>query len=233
MFFKIIKYAFYMVWVRIKGLKYEYIKKIKGETSAFEYFKKTAYIWSEFTMKIVGIDLEVIGLDNIPKEPCVFIGNHSSLLDIPILFYAVDSSLGFIAKKEILKTPIMGYWLKKSKCVTLDRENPREAIKSINNAVRNIVEGYSMVIFPEGTRNKEGKVGEFKKGALKLATKSKAPIIPVSIDRSARAYEDNRKFVPTKIKVVFGEAIETKTLSREEEKDLTERIRTIIISNLK
>src|SRR5471030_1295316 len=219
MVFKIIVYALYMVWVRIKGLKYEYIKRTKGETLATAYFKKTAYIWSKFTMKIIGIELEVKGLENIPKEACVFIGNHSSVLDIPILLYTVDSSLGFISKKEVLKTPIMGYWLKKSKCVTLDRENPRAAIQTINDAVKNIIEGNSMVIFPEGTRNKEGKVGEFKKGSLKLATKSKAPIIPVSIDRSSRAYEDNKKFVSTKIKVVFGKAVDTKNLSKEEEKD--------------
>jgi len=232
MFFKIIVYAIYMVWVRIKGLKYEYIKRTKGEALATEYFEKTAYIWSKFTMKIIGIELEVKGLENIPKEACVFIGNHSSVLDIPILLYTVDSSLGFISKKEVLKTPIMGYWLKKSKCVTLDRENPRAAIQTINDAVKNIIEGNSMVIFPEGTRNKEGKVGEFKKGSLKLATKSKAPIIPVSIDRSSRAYEDNKKFVPTKIKVVFGKAVDTKNLSKEEDKDLTDKVRNTIISNL-
>ena len=156
-------------------------------------------------------------MENIPKEPCVFIGNHSSILDIPILLYTVNRKIGFIAKKEILKTPIIGYWLKKSKCVPLDRENPRTAIEAINEAVQNLKEGSSMVIFPEGTRNKEGKVGEFKKGSLKLATKAKVKIVPVSIDRASRAFEDTREFKPTKIKVVFGEAIDTKNLSKEEE----------------
>jgi 1-acyl-sn-glycerol-3-phosphate acyltransferase len=232
MFFKKICYGFYMLWIRIKGYKFWYIKKTKGEPAAIEYLKKVGYLWSKFTIDIIGIDLEVTGLENIPKEACVFIGNHSSILDIPILLYKTDRALGFISKKEILKTPIIGYWLRNSKCVPIDRENPRAAIESINKAIKNINEGYSMVIFPEGTRNKEGKVGPFKKGSLRLATKSKAPIVPVSIDRASRAFEDTRTFVPTKIKVVFGKAVETKNLSKEEEANLADNIRNIIITNL-
>lgn len=233
MFFKKINYGFYMIGLRLKGIKYSYIKKTKGEAAAFEYVKKTFYLWSKFTIKTIGIELDVKGVENIPKETCVFIGNHSSILDIPILIYTVDRNLGFIAKKEMMKTPIIGYWFQKTKSVPLDRDNPRSAIKSINDGINNINEGCSMVIFPEGTRNKEGKVGEFKKGSLKLATKSKVPIVPVSIDRASRAFEDNRKFMPTKIKVVFGEKIDTNNLSKEEEKSLMENIRNTIISNLK
>lgn len=233
MFFKKILYGFYMIWVRIKGFKHTYLLKTKGDSAADEYLRKTAYLWSEFTLKIIGMELDVQGKENIPKEQCVFIANHSSILDIIILLYTIDKKMGFIAKKEILKTPIIGYWLKKSKCVPLDRENPRAAIAAINKAIENIKEGSSMVIFPEGTRNKEGEVGKFKKGSLKLATKSKAPIVPVSIDRASRAFEDTRQFKPTKIKVVFGKPIETDNLSKEEETNLADNIRDIIVSNLK
>lgn len=233
MFFKKIIYVFYMIWFRIKGIKYSYIKKTKGEASAFEYVRKIFYLWSKFTIETIGIELEVSGLENIPKETCVFIGNHSSILDIPILLYTVDRNLGFIAKKEMMKIPVIGYWLEKTKSVPLDRDNPRSAIKSINDGINNINEGCSMVIFPEGTRSKDGKIGEFKKGSLKLATKSKVPIVPVSIDRASRSFEDNRKFRPAKIKVVFGEKVDTKNLSKEEEKSLTENIRNTIIFNLK
>jgi 1-acyl-sn-glycerol-3-phosphate acyltransferase len=222
-----------MIWLRLQGFGFEFIKKTKGERAALNYLQKVAYNWSKFTINIIGIDLDVQGLENIPNETCVFIGNHSSILDIPIILYSTNRNLGFIAKKEMLKTPIIGYWLRNSKCVPLDRENPRNAIVSMNEAVKNIEEGNSMVIFPEGTRNKEGKVGEFKKGSLKLATKSKVPIVPVSIDRASRAFEDTRSFKPTKIKVVFGKPIDTKNLSKEDEKDLIENIRNMIISNLK
>jgi len=232
MFFKKIIYGFYMLWVRMKGFKHTYIQKTKGDSLAEEYLKKTGYLWSKFTLKIIGIELDIQGTENIPKEQCVFIGNHSSILDIIILLYTIDKKMGFIAKKEILKTPIIGYWLKKSKCVPLDRENPRAAMQAINEAVKNIKEGSSMVIFPEGTRNKEGKVGIFKKGSLKLATKSQVKIVPVSIDRASRSFEDTRQFKPEKIKVVFGKAIDTSNLSKEEEMNLAENIRNIIVGNL-
>jgi 1-acyl-sn-glycerol-3-phosphate acyltransferase len=233
MLFKKIFFGFYMILVRIKGFKHTYLQKTKGDDSAAEYLTKTGYLWGKFTLKLIGIELDVQGENNIPKGQCVFIGNHSSILDIIILLYTINKKMGFIAKKEILKTPIIGYWLKKSKCVPLDRDNPRSAILAINEAIENIKEGSSMVIFPEGTRNKEGKVGKFKKGSLKLATKSKAPIVPVSIDRASRAFEDTRQFKPTKIKVVFGKAIETKDLSKEEEVNLADNIRDIVVYNLK
>jgi 1-acyl-sn-glycerol-3-phosphate acyltransferase len=222
-----------MIWLRLQGFGFEFIKKTKGEKEALIYLQKVAYNWSKFTMDIIGIDLDVQGLENIPNETCVFIGNHSSILDIPILLYTTNRNLAFISKKEILKAPIVGYWLRRNKSVTLDRENPRTAVDTINQAIKNIKDGTTMVIFPEGTRNKEGKVGEFKKGSLKLATKSKVSIVPVSIDRASRAFEDSREFRPTKIKVVFGKSIDTRELSKDDEKDLIENVRNIIISNLK
>ena len=90
-----------------------------------------------------------------------------------------------------------------------------------------------MAIFPEGTRSKDGKVMEFKKGSLKLATKAKAPIVPVTIDGAYKSYEKDKKFQPSKIVITFGKAIPTDTLSREEEKLLTDKVRDIVISNLK
>ena len=100
--------------------------------------------------------------ENIPTEPCVFISNHTSILDIPILFRTIGKPLGFIAKK-MLKVPVLGYWLEKAHCVPLDRSNAREAVKSISEGVKNIKEGFSMVIFPEGTRGKMGQVGELER----------------------------------------------------------------------
>lgn len=232
MFFKILIYIIYMIIMRMKGLKYNYLKKIKGQNISSEYVQKVGYLWSKFTINIIGINLDVTGQENIPNEPCVFIGNHSSILDIPIILYTSNKKMGFIAKKELLKTPFIGYWIQRSGSVPIDRKNAKSAIKSINDGVENLKNGYSLGIFPEGTRNKEGNVGEFKKGSIKLATKSQVPIIPVSIDRASRAFEDNKKFKPTKIKVVYGKPIYTNSLSKEEEKLLVDNIRNTIISNL-
>ena len=225
-----------VIWIltwRSIWIKYGFLRKFKGIDAATEYSGRVLYYWSKFTVNIIGIDLEIIGKDNIPKEPCVFIGNHTSILDIPILAYTADRNIGFIAKKELLKAPFIGYWLKRGCCVALDRDNPREAIRVINEGSDNVKKGLSMAIFPEGTRSKDGEVAEFKKGSLKLATKAKAPIVPVTIDGAYKSYEKDKKFQPSKVVITFGKAIHTDNLSRDEEKLLTDKVRDVVISNLK
>ncbi|CUP00510.1 1-acyl-sn-glycerol-3-phosphate acyltransferase [Clostridium disporicum] len=232
MIIKGILYGAYMLNVRVKAIKHSWIKKYKGQEEADKYAQKTAYLWAKYTIKTIGIDLEVKGLENIPDEACVFIGNHTSILDIPIMFYTIDRLVGFVAKKEMLKAPVIGTWLEKAHCIPLDRENPREAIKTINYGVELLKKGYSLAIFPEGTRSKDGNIGEFKKGSLKLATKAKAPIVPIAIDRAYTSFEKDKKFKPSKIKVTFGNAISTAELTKEEEKTLNEDVRNIIKSYL-
>lgn len=229
---KTIKYGLYMVWFRIKGFKYAYLKKFKNDDLASNYVQKAAYLWSEFTIKTIGIEVDLKGKENIPDGPCVFVGNHSSILDIPLILYTSNKKLGFVSKKEMLKVPVVGFWISRSGSVALDRDNPRSAIKTINDGIESLKKGYSLGIFPEGTRNKEGKVGPFKKGSLKLATKSKMPIVPVSIDRASRSFEDKREFLPNRISVIYDKPIYTSSLSKEEEINLSENIRTIIMNNL-
>ncbi|MGL5353473.1 MAG: lysophospholipid acyltransferase family protein, partial [Clostridium sp.] len=173
-----------------------------------------------------------IGEENIPEGPCVFVGNHTSILDCPLLMVTAKRSVGFIAKKELIKVPIIGYWISQAKCVPMDRENVREAIKVINEGVKNIQEGHSMAIFSEGTRSKDGKLGEFKKGSMKLATKAKATIIPVAMDGAYRAFEIDRKFKSIDITVTFGKPIYTENLTREEEKALSDKVRNVIAEAL-
>ena len=232
MIIKGILYGAYMLNIRVKAIKHSWIKKYKGQEEADKYAQKTAYLWAKYTIKTIGIDLEVKGLENIPDEACVFIGNHTSILDIPIMFYTIDRLVGFVAKKEMLKAPVIGTWLEKAHCIPLDRENPREAIKTINYGVELLKKGYSLAIFPEGTRSKDGNIGEFKKGSLKLATKAKAPIVPIAIDRAYTSFEKDKKFKPSKIKVTFGNVISTAELTKEEEKTLNEDVRNIIKSYL-
>ena len=101
MFFKGIMYIIYMLAVRIKGIKYSYLKKYKGNEAADKFVEEIAMKWSTYTIKTIGIEIEVEGKENIPTEPCVFISNHTSILDIPILFKTISKPIGFIAKKEM------------------------------------------------------------------------------------------------------------------------------------
>ena len=233
-FFKVIHYGLYVIFMQMKGIKRWYIEKTKGEKAAIEYSGKVGQDWARYTVhKALNMNVTIIGKENIPNVPCCYMGNHTSILDVPLLIDSVGKCMGFVAKKEMLKAPVLGYWLKKYKCVPLDRENAREAIKVIREGAENIKNGYSMAIFPEGTRSKDGIIREFKKGSLKLATMAKAPIVPVTIDGAYRAYEIDGKFKPIDITVTFGEPIYTDSLSREEEKELMGKVREIVAKNLK
>lgn len=220
MIFKIIYYGLYMIWMRIKGIKRTYLHKFKGEEVAWKYGQQVFMKWCLFTINTLGMDITIEGKEKIPEEICVFMGNHQSILDVPTLRYAVDRPLDFVAKKELAKVPTIGYWITHLKSVTLDRQNAREGIKSINQAIKNIKDGYSFAVFPEGTRSKDGEIHEFKKGSLKLATKPKVPIIPFAIDGTSACFEDNRKFKAGKITIKFGDPIYTNNISREDEKNL-------------
>lgn len=230
---KYIHYGIYMIFLRLKGIKLFWIRKIKGDEEADKYVEKVALAWSKFTIKIIGINLIIEGTENIPDKECVFIGNHTSILDIPILMHSANRAIGLIGKKELVKVPVLGYWMKQNHCIPLDRANTRDAIKVINKGVEFINKGYNMGIFPEGTRNKEGKVGEFKKGSFKLATKAKAIIVPVAIDRASRCFEDKRSFQPCDIRIVFCKPIDTATITKDEEKVLTDKVREIIVEAIK
>lgn len=232
-YLKMIYYGFYMIWLRLKGIKRDFLHKFKGEEVAWRYGQDVFLKWSIFTIKIIGMDIRIEGKENIPDETCVFIGNHQSILDIPILRFATERPLDFVAKKELIKVPVIGYWITHVKSVALDRENVREGMKAINTAIENIKSGYSMAVFPEGTRSKDGSVQEFKKGSMKLATKAKVKIVPFSINGTSACFEDSRKFLPGKITIVFSKPIDTKDISREEEKELNNKVRDIVIKNIR
>lgn len=232
-YFKIINYGIYMIFMQLKAVKRWYLEKTKGEKAAIDYSGKVGEDWARYTIhNALGMNVTIRGKENIPNVPCCYIGNHTSILDIPILIDSVGKCMGFVAKKEMVKAPVLGYWMSKYNCVPLDRENAREAIKVIRKGSENIKKGYSMAIFPEGTRSKNGELMEFKKGSLKLATMAKAPIVPVTIDGAYRAFEIDRKFKPIDITITFSEPIYTENLSREEEKSLMEKVRSEIAKNL-
>ena len=232
-YFKIISYGIYMIFMQLKAVKRWYLEKTKGERAAIDYSGKVGEDWARYTIhNALGMNVTIKGKENIPNVPCCYIGNHTSILDIPILIDSVGKCMGFVAKKEMVKAPVLGYWMSKYNCVPLDRENAREAIKVIKKGSENIKEGYSMAIFPEGTRSKNGELMEFKKGSLKLATMAKAPIVPVAIDGAYRAFEIDRKFKAIDITITFSEPIYTENLSREEEKSLMEKVRSEIAKNL-
>lgn len=230
--FLLVKYGSYMVGLYGKSFMIPVIRKFKGDKVAENYQLKAVQNWCKFTFDIIGADIEYVGKENIPDETCLFIGNHQSILDIPALVLGANRIVGFIAKKEVSKVPIAGRWIKLCHSVNIDREDPRDAVRVIREGVKNLEDGHSLAIYPEGTRSKDGKMNEFKQGSLKLALRAKVPIIPVTVDGTYKAYELNKRFEKTKIKVTYGQPIYTENLDRNEQKELAKYIHDIIENNL-
>lgn len=181
--------------------------------------------WSHDFLKYSKVTLEVVGEKNIPKEPMLVVANHQGYFDIPVIFQAFKSvQLGFVAKESLFKIPVFGHWIKAVNSISLDREDPRESLKSINEGIEILKSGCNLAIFPEGTRSKTEEIGEFKKGSLRLATKSKATIVPVSILGTCNLYEKPGVATPGHVKVIIHEPIETAGLSKAEQNELNDQV---------
>lgn len=191
--------------------------------------------WARFMVLSTGSKVEIVGEEFLPKDKAVlFIGNHQSDFDIPLLLGFINKPMGFIAKKELEKVPMISTWMKQIKCVFIDRKNPRDGIKGLGRAFDNVKNNHSMVLFPEGTRSKGPAMGEFKKASIKLALKNDMLIVPLTIDGSYKLLEgNNNRIKKGKIRLVIGKPIDTSTVSKEEKDNFDVKIKNLIGENLK
>lgn len=185
--------------------------------------------WASRLLKLAGAEIHVSGLENIPDGPCVFAANHQGYFDIPLLLSQLNQPHPMIAKKEIRKIPLVRDWMEELNCLFIDRENARQAMDCLKKAGELLAQGYSVIIFPEGTRSKGGDIGEFKGGTIRLATRAAVPIVPVCIEGTYKLMEKNNYWIkPAKVEVHVLPSVETAELSREEIKALGEHLRSVI-----
>ena len=192
--------------------------------------------WSRQILHITGVQLLVEGLDNIPKDTaCVFVGNHRSYYDIPLLLAGLDRPHGILAKEELGKIPLLNRWMKLLGCVFVKRDDIRASVKALNDATAIVESGRSFVIFPEGTRYKgeEGGAGEFKAGAFRIAIKTGVPVVPVAISGARGLFEGHGlRATPGDIRVRILPAIQTAGMSKAEQKQLPDAVRQTILAQL-
>ncbi|MBF0275435.1 MAG: 1-acyl-sn-glycerol-3-phosphate acyltransferase [Nitrospinae bacterium] len=213
--------------------KREYLSlKSQSLEKAKEYILSLRKQWIHESLKVVGISLTVLGKENLTEnESIVYVTNHQGSFDIPCLFEALPINTAFIAKKELFTLPFLGFWIKETGCIPIDRSTPRKGMQSILDAVESIKNGTNLVIFPEGTRSRdpEGKMLPFKKGSLKVAIKSKSKIIPLAIEGTRHVFDKSYQDSEVKVVVSIGEAVETENLSKEEKDNLAESINQKVI----
>ncbi len=191
--------------------------------------------WGKSAIFLSGSKVKIIGEENlIHDRGVVYASNHQGNFDIFLLNGYLKTLFSWISKEVYFRVPILGWAMKRTGYISIDRENPRDAMKSINLAVDKIKSGTSVVIFPEGTRSLDGEIHEFKRGSLLIATKSNAPIIPITIVGSYNVKRKGSvKINPSHIKLIIDKPIETKDMSKSEQKEVLERTRTIIMENFK
>lgn len=182
-------------------------------------------------LKIAGVDATVIGLENIPDEPVLFVGNHRSYFDILLTYSRCPRLTGYVAKKEMEKIPLLSTWMKYVYCLFLDREDPKQGMKTILQAIDYVKKGISICIFPEGTRNTgEGlSLLPFKEGSFKIAEKAGCAIVPISLNNTAQIFEAHFPFVrKTHVVVEYGKPVYPKDLDKETRKHLAPYFEAII-----
>lgn len=175
-------------------------------------------------IRLTGTTVQVKGLEHIPDSAVLYVGNHRSYFDILVGYTSVPGLTGFVAKKEMLRYPVLSDWMRNVNCLFLDRKDIKAGLQTILEGIKKVKAGISIWIFPEGTRSR-GKdpldMLSFKEGSLKIAEKSGCPVIPVAITGTAEIFEQHIPFMrPSRVTIEFGEPIYIKELSPEQKKHL-------------
>lgn len=185
--------------------------------------------WARRLLWAAGVTVELKGKEHMPPDPALYVANHQGNFDIPLLLANLGEPKGIVAKLSLAKFPLVSTWMRYFGCVFIDRGDARQSLRVLGDAQRQLEEGKSIIIFPEGTRSKGEAMGEFKAAAFKIAFQSGVPIVPVSIDGTYRIMEQNgNRIRPGKVKLTILPPIPTEGLSKEDQKFMGERVKALI-----
>lgn len=195
---------------------------------------RMARVWSRILLGVPGVKLQVVQRAPLdPKRPYIVMANHASMVDIWAVLLAIPVPFRFIAKKQLGAIPLFGWAMRAGRFIFIDRQNAVSARRSIEEAARRIKLGQSVVIFPEGTRTRDGRLNPFKKGGFHLALDSGAEIVPVAIQGSHAVMPPGSALIRSgTVRVEIGEPIATAGLSPGDREALLARVRDKIAEML-
>jgi len=188
-----------------------------------------ARMWSRLILTTSAVRVQVHGLERLePGRTYVFVANHQSIFDIPILFWSLPYQLRIIAKESLGNIPFLGWHLRRTGHMLVDRRHP-DPTKIFGWAARLMSNGLSLIVFPEGTRSRDGRVARFKGGSFYLALEAGLPVVPLSVVGSRHVMLKGRvTSYPGEVRLIVHEPIDTRGLNRSDAKEFGERVRRII-----
>ncbi len=230
-------WSIYRSIVDLKDLKIKIDEaKAAGDDALQQrYILQATDRWGSNIVKHFNVTINLNGEENIPEEgPVLYVANHQGYMDIPVCLAVLNKiQIGFIAKENLFKIPVFGPWLLRIGCIAIDRDDARASLRAIEEGVNLIKRGFSLLIFPEGTRSQGGPIKEFRKGSMRLATKAGVPIVPVTIDGTYTVYEETGCIKKNKtVTITVHPAIPTAGLDRKQQNELAERVEEIVRSGL-
>ncbi|RJQ62401.1 MAG: 1-acyl-sn-glycerol-3-phosphate acyltransferase [Desulfobacteraceae bacterium] len=186
--------------------------------------------WGRSILFAARIKVTVTGLSDIdPSRSYIYMSNHQSNFDIPVLLSHLAVQFRWLAKAELFRIPLFGMAMRRSGYISIDRTDRRSAFRSLENAAEIIRNGTSVMIFPEGTRSRDGSIQAFKKGGFVLAASSGVPIVPIVMHGTHRIMpKDRLEIAPGSVSVQIQKPIDTSGYTRKTKDDLMEKVRETI-----
>lgn len=157
-----------------------------------------------------GVQVQVIGKTRLATLPqkVLFVANHSSYIDIPLLTSVLPMDVRFVARENLFRVPFLGWIMRKTGDISVNQKGDKQTLKNIIHAAKKIEQGVRFVIFSEGARSYDGRLQDFKKGTLVLAKRSHCAIVPVAIKGSHHVLSRGKKWIrPAKVTLSIGEPL--------------------------
>jgi 1-acyl-sn-glycerol-3-phosphate acyltransferase len=191
---------------------------------------RIARLWGRSAVWISLSRLKVEGAENLHKHAvAVYASNHTSYMDTPVIFAGLPFQFRILAKKDLWRWPLIGWYLRRSGQMPIDIENPNVTVSSLGGAVKALRSGMSLFVFPEGGRTSTGALRPFLSGAAYLAIRAQVPLVPIALSGVFDLLPiHTRHFYPSKLTLHVGEPIETKGMTVRQIDELTEQLREAI-----
>ncbi len=186
-----------------------------------------ARTWSRMILATIFSPVEVIGRENIPTESAVYAANHSSAIDIPLVYTNLPMQFRIMAKVELFRYPFMGWHLSRSGQIPIDEKELNLA--GVKKAIKTLKSGMSLMVFPEGGRTNDGQIKKFQAGAFYMAIKAGVPIVPMAIVGAFELLKMNTFVIhPGKLQLIIGKPISTEGYSTRDMEPFAEKVKAAI-----